>query len=80
MELKGRFNTKMIKKAKFGDVYFDEMGSFDSVERDRVTNKVSSLVIRFIRFGLTSVGALGCCSEGPYFQAHPRLACAIDTA
>jgi len=38
MELKGRFNTKMIKKAKFGDVYFDEMGSFDSVERDRVTN------------------------------------------
>ncbi|KAF7974249.1 hypothetical protein HWV62_13146 [Athelia sp. TMB] len=36
-ELKGRFNTKMIKKAKFGDVYFDDMGSFESVERDRVT-------------------------------------------
>ncbi|KAF5318036.1 hypothetical protein D9619_012101 [Psilocybe cf. subviscida] len=37
MELKGRFNTKMIKKAKFGDVYFDEMGGFESVEKDRVT-------------------------------------------
>jgi len=37
MELKGRFNQKMIKKAKFGDSYFDEMGGFDSVERDRVT-------------------------------------------
>jgi serine/threonine-protein kinase PRP4 len=37
MELKGRFNSKMIKKAKFGDVYFDEMGGFDSVETDRVT-------------------------------------------
>ncbi|KAI9459626.1 kinase-like domain-containing protein [Boletus coccyginus] len=24
MELKGRFNAKMIKKAKFGDMYFDE--------------------------------------------------------
>ncbi|KAH7911111.1 kinase-like domain-containing protein [Hygrophoropsis aurantiaca] len=37
MELKGRFNTKMIKKAKFGDVYFDEMGGFESIETDRVT-------------------------------------------
>ncbi|KJA15191.1 hypothetical protein HYPSUDRAFT_1070098 [Hypholoma sublateritium FD-334 SS-4] len=37
MELKGRFNGKMIKKAKFGDVYFDEMGGFESVETDRIT-------------------------------------------
>ncbi|THV06878.1 kinase-like protein [Dendrothele bispora CBS 962.96] len=36
MELKGRFNSKMIKKAKFGDDYFDEMGGFNSVEKDRV--------------------------------------------
>ncbi|KAF4578245.1 U4/U6 small nuclear ribonucleoprotein prp4 [Pleurotus pulmonarius] len=37
MELKGRFNSKMIKKAKFGDVYFDEMGAFQSVDVDKVT-------------------------------------------
>ncbi|KAF8891124.1 kinase-like domain-containing protein [Gymnopilus junonius] len=37
MELKGRFNSKMIKKAKFGDFYFDEMGGFESVEKDRIT-------------------------------------------
>ncbi|KAI0074693.1 kinase-like protein [Panus rudis PR-1116 ss-1] len=37
MELKGRFNSKMIKKAKFGDLYFDELGAFQSVEKDRVT-------------------------------------------
>ncbi|KAK7437116.1 U4/U6 small nuclear ribonucleoprotein prp4, variant 2 [Stygiomarasmius scandens] len=36
MELKGRFNSKMIKKAKFGNDYFDEMGGFNSVEKDRV--------------------------------------------
>ncbi|KAK0473941.1 kinase-like domain-containing protein [Armillaria novae-zelandiae] len=36
MELKGRFNGKLIKKAKFGDVYFDDMGGFESIERDRV--------------------------------------------
>lgn len=41
MELKGRFNSKMIKKAKFGDVYFDEMGGFESVEKDRITGNVS---------------------------------------
>jgi serine/threonine-protein kinase PRP4 len=43
MELKGRFNQKMIKKAKFGDSYFDEMGGFDSIEKDRVTGAVSEL-------------------------------------
>jgi len=37
MELKGRFNAKMIKKATFGDMYFDEQGGFESVETDRVT-------------------------------------------
>ena len=40
MELRGRFNTKMIKKAQFGDVYFDEMGAFISTDRDRVTGAV----------------------------------------
>ncbi|KAI0344950.1 kinase-like protein [Trametopsis cervina] len=37
MELKGRFNSKMIKKSRFGDVYFDDLGGFQSVEKDRVT-------------------------------------------
>ncbi|KIM52418.1 hypothetical protein SCLCIDRAFT_1223774 [Scleroderma citrinum Foug A] len=37
MELKGRFNSKMIKKAKFGELYFDDVGGFESVEMDRVT-------------------------------------------
>lgn len=41
MEVKGRFNTKMVKKAKFGDVYFDEMGGFESIEKDRITGNVS---------------------------------------
>ncbi|KAF5345349.1 hypothetical protein D9758_008465 [Tetrapyrgos nigripes] len=36
MEIKGRFNSKMIKKAKFGEDYFDEIGAFNSIERDRV--------------------------------------------
>ena len=27
MEVKGRFNSKMIKRAKFGDKYFDSLGN-----------------------------------------------------
>ena len=41
MELKGRFNSKMLKKAKLGDQYFDDLGAFESVERDKVTGNVS---------------------------------------
>ena len=41
MEMKGRFNSKMIKKAKFGSTYFDDLGGFQSVEKDRVTGAVS---------------------------------------
>jgi len=41
MELRGRFNSKMIKKAKFGDVFFDEMGGFLSVERGAAGGGVS---------------------------------------
>ena len=43
MELRGRFNTKMVKKAQFGGVYFDEMGAFISIDRDRVTGAVGHL-------------------------------------
>lgn len=41
MKLKGRFNSKLIKKAKFGDQYFDDMGAFESIEKDKVTGAVS---------------------------------------
>lgn len=47
MELKGRFNAKMLKRAKFQDLYFDEMGAFQSVDTDRVTGTVS---IEFISY------------------------------
>lgn len=45
MELKGRFNSKLIKKAQFGDVHFDDNGLFINVDFDRVTGKVRELLI-----------------------------------
>ena len=47
MELKGRFNSKMVKKAKFGDAYFDDLGAFDSIEKDRVTGAVRCYFFRY---------------------------------
>ena len=52
MELKGRFNSKMIKKAKFGEMYFDELGAFQSVEHDRVTGTVSSIYVSLFPMSL----------------------------
>lgn len=45
MELKGRFNSKMIKRARFGSMYFDELGAFQSVEKERVTGTVRRLIL-----------------------------------
>jgi len=49
MELKGRFNSKMIKKAQFGSVYFDDMGGFDSIEEDKVTGGISTRKVHVSR-------------------------------
>lgn len=41
MDLKGKFNHRMIKKAQFGPMHFDEGMNFVSVETDKVTGQVS---------------------------------------
>jgi len=79
MELKGRFNSKMIKKAKFGDVYFDEMGGFDSVEKDRLTGVVSSGTSLQLGYCVTSF-AVGRCAESPHLKGDKRLARAVDAS
>lgn len=78
MELKGRFNSKVIKKAAFGDTYFDEMGGFESVEKDRITGNVSS------PSGLGRNGqlmnVLGCRKEGSHLQADAGFTGSTDAA
>jgi hypothetical protein len=46
MELKGKFNHKVIKKAKFSDQHFDESMNFISVEKNvRSTPRFLSFLI-----------------------------------
>jgi serine/threonine protein kinase len=70
MELKGRFNQKMIKKAKFGDSYFDEMGGFDSIERDRVTGAVCWIFsCSCVEIVLKQLFVLGRRAQGAHLEA-----------
>lgn len=68
MELRGRFNAKMIKKAKFGDVHFDETGNFLSVEQDKITGGVSLISFEHgcLALQCSHSGRLGCHEEGTY--------------
>lgn len=52
MELKGKFHSKLIKKAKFGPAHFDDAGNFLSAEKNRVTGAVRRvfLAVCLLRF------------------------------
>ncbi|EIW72735.1 hypothetical protein TREMEDRAFT_25323 [Tremella mesenterica DSM 1558] len=39
MEVKGKFNHRMIKKATFGEMHFDEGLNFISIEKDKITGQ-----------------------------------------
>jgi serine/threonine-protein kinase PRP4 len=46
MDLKGKFNHRMIKKSKFGELHFDEGMNFRSVEKDKITGQVGESCAR----------------------------------
>lgn len=39
MECRGKFTTKILKRAQFAHIHFDEMANFRSVEQDKITGK-----------------------------------------
>ena len=41
MEVKGKVNHRMIKKATLGEMHFDEQMNFISIEQDKITRQVS---------------------------------------
>lgn len=50
MECRGKFSLKMLKKAEFGAVHFDEVDlTFRSVERDKLTGKDVTRLINFVK-------------------------------
>ena len=41
MECRGKFNHKILRKAQFSGLHFDDLLNFRSVEKDRLSGKVS---------------------------------------
>ena len=41
MECRGKFSHKTLRKAQFASYHFDDLLNFRSVERDKLTGKVS---------------------------------------
>jgi len=50
MECRGKFSLKMLKKAEFGAVHFDDVNlNFRSVERDKVTGRDMTKLMNFVK-------------------------------
>jgi serine/threonine-protein kinase PRP4 len=45
MDCRGKFTIKMLKRAQFAHLHFDEMANFRSVEQDKLTGKVRVLFL-----------------------------------
>ncbi|TVY84235.1 Serine/threonine-protein kinase prp4, partial [Lachnellula suecica] len=49
MECRGKFTTKVLKRAQFAYVHFDDMANFKSVEQDKLTGKDTLKIIPFAK-------------------------------
>jgi serine/threonine-protein kinase PRP4 len=49
MECRGKFSLKMLKKAEFARMHFDDSLNFHSVEKDKVTGKDVVRMLNFLR-------------------------------
>ena len=76
MECRGKFSHKVLRKAQFAGFHFDDLLNFRSVEKDKVTGKVS-----FLRYSperrLTQF-TIGCCENTEFQQAGPRSQDEVD--
>ncbi len=55
MECRGKFSHKALRKAQFAGFHFDDLLNFRSVEKDKLTGKVSCYPIMAKRIRLTHV-------------------------
>ena len=47
MECRGKFNPKLVRKAEFAGLYFDDLLNFRSVEKDKLSGKDVVRVLNF---------------------------------
>lgn len=47
MECRGKFNPKLVRKAEFARLYFDDLLNFRSIEKDKLTGKDVTRMLNF---------------------------------
>lgn len=52
MECRGKFPPKLLKRAQFAHLHFEEDGRFRSIEQDKITGKVRLILSRLFFFAL----------------------------
>jgi serine/threonine-protein kinase PRP4 len=62
MDCRGKLTTKMLKRAQFAHIHFDELANFRSIEQDKITGKVSNIPTPFWRLGWISI------VDGPFLH------------
>lgn len=73
MDLKGKFNHRMIKKSQFGEMHFDEGMNFRSVEKDKVTGMVGHSHAQPAKTSRVVGFELICCGFAGRHQNHHHL-------
>lgn len=54
MECRGKFSHKILRKAEFASLHFDDLLNFRSVEKDRLSGKVSFYRVKQFKWIVTS--------------------------
>lgn len=67
METRGKFSHKMLRKAEFAAFHFDDLLNFRSVEKDKLTGKVSNCLMTC---GLTDKKLTCTSGRCPNFKLH----------
>lgn len=49
MDCRGKFTAKMLRRAQFAHIHFDEMANFRSVEQDKLTGKDTVKILNFAK-------------------------------
>ena len=70
MECRGKFSHKILRKAEFAALHFDDLLNFRSVEKDRLTNKVTYATVMTLHESAFANSTPGCCQNLKFYKAH----------
>ena len=78
MECRGKFSHKILRKAQFASLHFDDLLNFRSVEKDRLSGKVrtypfrANFILNHIFRLLSNVcGTIGCRPHHKLYETYP---------